>query len=81
MTGDVDALIVHAPQQEMNFIEDGYASERVPIARNSFVLLGPEPIQTQFTMPFLSFLKKNVASSHVAMIRGPMRRSRPFGDI
>jgi tungstate transport system substrate-binding protein len=42
MTGDVDALIVHAPQQEMNFIEDGYASERVPIARNSFVLLGPE---------------------------------------
>ena len=42
MTGDVDALIVHAPQQEMNFIEGGYASERVPIARNSFVLVGPQ---------------------------------------
>lgn len=41
MTGDVEALIVHAPQQEKNFIEDGYASERIPIARNSFVLVGP----------------------------------------
>ena len=31
MTGDVDALIVHAPQQEMNFIEDGYALSLIHI--------------------------------------------------
>ena len=39
--GDVDALIVHAPEQEASFIQAGYATERVPIARNAFVLLGP----------------------------------------
>ena len=38
--GDVDALIVHAPDQEAKFIEEGFADERVPIARNAFVLLG-----------------------------------------
>ena len=40
--GDVDALIVHAPNQEAIFIEQGFANERVPIARNAFVLLGPD---------------------------------------
>lgn len=39
--GDVDALIVHAPEQEATFVNNGYALERVPVARNAFVLLGP----------------------------------------
>ena len=39
--GDVDALIVHAPEQEAMFIDEGFANERIPIARNAFVLLGP----------------------------------------
>ena len=39
--GDVDALIVHAPDQEQAFIDDGYATKRTPIAHNAFVLLSP----------------------------------------
>ena len=33
-TGDVDALIVHAPEQEAMFIEEGFAEERLPFAYN-----------------------------------------------
>lgn len=40
-TGDVDALIVHAPDQEQLFIDEGFAHERTPIAYNAFVLLSP----------------------------------------
>ena len=40
-TGDVDALIVHAPEQEAQFVEAGFAEERVPFAYNAFVLLSP----------------------------------------
>ena len=40
-TGDVDALIVHAPEQEARFIEEGFAEERLPFAYNAFVLLSP----------------------------------------
>ncbi len=40
-SGDVDALIVHAPVQETRFVEEGYATERRPFAYNAFVLLAP----------------------------------------
>jgi len=40
-TGDVDALIVHAPEQEARFVEEGFAEERLPFAYNAFVLLSP----------------------------------------
>ena len=40
-TGDVDALIVHAPTLEAQFIDEGHASERIPFAYNAFVLLSP----------------------------------------
>ena len=40
-TGDVDALIVHAPALEAQFIAEGHASERIPFAYNAFVLLSP----------------------------------------
>ena len=41
VVGDVDALAVHAPDQEQAFIDDGYATKRTPIAHNAFVLLSP----------------------------------------
>ena len=46
MSGDVDALIVHAPEREAEFIEAGYAKGRTLIARNSFVLVGPDQYST-----------------------------------
>ena len=40
-SGDVDALIVHAPDRELAFLDDGYGHNRTQIAWNAFVLLSP----------------------------------------
>ncbi len=49
MNGDVDAVVVHDPSQEIAFVAGGYAVEaegfdsaRVPWAYNYFVIVGPE---------------------------------------
>lgn len=39
--GDADILIVHAPDQEEEFIEDGLGQSRTTFAWNRFVLVGP----------------------------------------
>ena len=55
-SGDVDALIVHAPQQEMEFIEEGYGLERIPVAYNAFVC-------------FLQFILKALFLTHLKRLR------------
>ncbi|MBN2038803.1 MAG: substrate-binding domain-containing protein [Spirochaetes bacterium] len=39
---DVDALMVHAPDAEKKFINDGYGIERKLIMYNDFIIIGPE---------------------------------------
>ncbi len=39
--GDVDVLLVHAPQAEDRFMADGHGVDRVPLMYNDFVLAGP----------------------------------------
>ena len=39
---DVDILMVHAPQAEMQFIQNGHGTLRRKIMYNDFVLIGPE---------------------------------------
>ncbi len=39
--GDVDAITVHAREQEEQFVRDGYGIERVPFAYNYFLIVGP----------------------------------------
>ena len=39
--GDVDAVLVHAPEAEELFVSEGYGLERVPLMRNDFVIAGP----------------------------------------
>ena len=39
--GDADILIVHAPDKEIAFIEDGFGISRTTFAWNRFVLVGP----------------------------------------
>jgi tungstate transport system substrate-binding protein len=39
--GDVDVVLVHAPEAEKVFVQDGYGVERVPVMWNDFVILGP----------------------------------------
>lgn len=40
--GDADALLVHAPLAEEQFMAEGYGAERLPVMYNDFVLVGPE---------------------------------------
>lgn len=39
--GDVDILMVHAPNAETKFVNEGYGVERVPVMYNDFVIVGP----------------------------------------
>ena len=45
--GDVDVILVHAPEAEKNFIEAGDGIHRTAVMHNKFVLLGPadDPLQ------------------------------------
>ena len=40
-TGDVDLLLVHAPEAEARFVEAGHAPERNPVLVNGYVIAGP----------------------------------------
>ena len=40
--GDVDLLLVHAPQMEAEFVKNGFGVERHHVMENDFVLVGPE---------------------------------------
>lgn len=39
--GDVDAIVVHDPEREEQFISQGYGSLRMPFACNQFLIVGP----------------------------------------
>ncbi len=39
---DVDVLLVHAPDAEKIFIEEGYGLQRHPIMYNDFIIVGPK---------------------------------------
>lgn len=39
--GDVDILMVHAPDAEKTFIANGFGSARLPVMHNDFVIIGP----------------------------------------
>ena len=40
--GDADLLMVHAPEMEKKFIENGYGLRRYPFMFNDFVIIGPK---------------------------------------
>ena len=40
-SGDVDVILVHAPQAEERFVAEGYGVNRRKVMHNDFVLLGP----------------------------------------
>jgi len=40
--GDADVLLVHAPELEEEFVEDGYGRYRYDVMYNEFVVVGPE---------------------------------------
>lgn len=40
--GDADALLVHAPDDELDFMAAGHGRRRLPVMHNDFVIVGPE---------------------------------------
>jgi len=40
--GDADVLLVHSPQDEMTFIQEGYGIKRSTFMHNYFVIVGPQ---------------------------------------
>lgn len=40
--GDADVLLVHAPEMEQEFVDEGYGIERKEVMYNEFVVVGPE---------------------------------------
>jgi tungstate transport system substrate-binding protein len=40
-SGDVDLLLVHAPDLEIAFVDEGYGTQRYSLMYNDFILLGP----------------------------------------
>lgn len=40
--GDVDAVLVHAPEQERQFVDSGYGINRQHVMTSDFVIAGPE---------------------------------------
>lgn len=40
--GDVSALLVHAPDDEAVFVEEGYGIDRRPVMHNRFLIVGPK---------------------------------------
>lgn len=39
--GDVDAVLVHAPDAERTFVAQGYGEQRLPVMYNDFLIVGP----------------------------------------
>jgi ABC-type tungstate transport system permease subunit len=39
--GDVDILMVHAPERELKFVDQGYGTQRYLVCYNYFVIVGP----------------------------------------
>ena len=40
--GDADGLLVHAKEQELQFVKDGYGTERLEVMYNDFIIVGPK---------------------------------------
>lgn len=58
--GDVDAILVHSPPAEEEFVREGYGLERVPVMWNDFVILGPpgDPVQASESEDVAGALRK-----------------------
>jgi tungstate transport system substrate-binding protein len=40
--GDADCLLVHAKEQELQFVKDGYGTARYDVMYNDFIIVGPK---------------------------------------
>ena len=67
--GDVDVLMVHAPDAEKKFIEQGFGRVRLPVMHNDFVLIGPsgDPSGVKQAQDIAEAMRR-IAAGNVAFI-------------
>lgn len=70
--GNVDVLLVHAPEKEIEFVEEGYGLYRTEVMYNEFVLVGPEsdPAGIQGYLNASAALRKIYESGNIFCSRG-----------
>lgn len=70
--GDVDVLLVHAPEAEQKFIEQGFGIKRVPVMYNDFVIIGPpgDPASIRNSTSIEQVFNKIQASESLFISRG-----------
>ncbi|QVK20794.1 substrate-binding domain-containing protein [Mycoplasmatota bacterium] len=57
---DADILLVHAKEQEIEFVESGYGEKRADIMYNDFIFVGAEKIDSTNLTETLNFIKDNL---------------------
>ena len=83
--GDGDVLLVHAKEDEQNFVDAGYGTERLDVMYNDFVIVGPpdDPAAIASMTSALRALAKIAKKRVVFASRGddsaPTRKSWNFG--
>lgn len=62
-SGEADVLLVHSLKDELQFVEDGYAPERIPLMFNDFIIVGPKEDPAKIKGRPLDEALKVIASS------------------
>jgi tungstate transport system substrate-binding protein len=70
--GDVDLILVHAPDEEEQLVEDGFGIERLPIMKNDYVLIGPkdDPADIKGSKNISEALSKLINANQTFISRG-----------
>ena len=70
--GDVDVLLVHAPQSEQRFVARGYGVHRRAVMANDFVLVGPahDPAQLRQAESVVDAFQRLGRAQHPFVSRG-----------
>lgn len=70
--GEADVLLVHSPDAEKKFIEDGYGVNRRLVMHNDFIVIGPpsDPAKIKGVKSSADALKKIAQTNSLFMSRG-----------
>ena len=70
--GNVDVVLVHAPDREERFVENGFATRRYGVMHNDFVILGPasDPAGIRGEKNAATALEKIAGSASLFVSRG-----------
>jgi tungstate transport system substrate-binding protein len=70
--GEADVLLVHSPDAEKKFMEDGFGTRRLLVMHNDFIVVGPaaDPAKVKGTQSSAEALKKIGAGGGTFISRG-----------